>query len=155
MVTLDIHEYDAYDELVREWPIDASEEELRLHWQLLEQLDADEVLVVLPEWLADEKVGFIDGGTPTEFVGRIARETEKAILLDDATAARPLMQLAHRIHHLNAGVENVDDDEDRREWLERQLDAKRQAFNDRADMPRLKDAWLPKSQLVHVGRKSL
>lgn len=152
MTTLDIRDYDDYDTFVREWPTDTTDDDMRLRWQLMGELDADEVLVLLPEWLAEEKVGFVDGAIPTEFVGRIERETEKAILLGDATAARPLVRLAHRIHTLENGLDDATDD-DRREWLAGRLDARRREFADRSEMPGLRDAWLPKSQLIHVVRR--
>ncbi|MFC7157768.1 hypothetical protein ACFQPA_20295 [Halomarina halobia] len=39
-----------------------TEDETRLFWQLLGQLAPDELLFRLPEWLAEEKVGFVEGG---------------------------------------------------------------------------------------------
>jgi len=47
-------------------------------WQLLGLLPEDELLVQPFGWLAEEKVGYVKGNVPTEFVGRIEEETEKA-----------------------------------------------------------------------------
>lgn len=130
------------------------EDETRMVWQLLGRLDPGELLVELPEWLADEKVEFVDGATPTAFVGRIEQETEKAVLLAESAAAGPLMKLAHEIHHLDDGLVKVDDDdEDRRDWLARQRQEKVQQFEQRIHIPGLREAWLPKSQLVHAIRR--
>ena len=145
MTDLDVWEVNTYEEFDREW----DGRDTRLMWQLLEQLDNEEVLVQIPEWLADEKAGYIDGTPPTEVIGRIEQETEQAILLDDAAAARPLMKDAHLIHEL----EQNEGDPDRNDWLERQLADHRRAFESRADVPKLADGWLPKSQLLHVVRR--
>lgn len=104
MTGFDIQEFEDYDDFVRTWhveeldiPLDEARDqglingnETRLLWQLLGQLDDDELLIQIPDWLADEKVGFIDGSTPTEFVGRIDSETGKTILFVDSAAARSL-----------------------------------------------------------------
>ena len=76
----------------------------RMLWQLLGQLDPDEVLVQLPEWLAEERVGYVNGATPTAVVGRIERETEKAIRFSDSANARSLMKLVHRMHHWSKAI---------------------------------------------------
>ncbi len=125
-----------------------NEQETRQLWQLLGLLEENTLLVQLPEWLTDEKIGFTDGATPTLFVGRISRETEDAILFKESAAARPLLQLAHRIHSLENGLETTEADTDRQEWLEDRLRDTRQTFENRDDAPRLADEWLPKSQLV-------
>lgn len=122
-------------------------------WQLLNELAEDEVLIRIPEWLAEENVGYVDGATPTTFVGRIERDTDKAIRFADSASARPLMRLAHRIQSLENGIENAEDDEDRREWLDGRLQEKRQEFENRDDVPGLRDEWLPKSQLLHAVRR--
>lgn len=145
MADLNVREVATYEEFTQEW----GDGETRLLWQLLGQLDSDEVLIQIPEWLAEEKVGYVEGTPPTEVVGRIDRETEKAILLEDSAAARPLMKLAHRIHQL----EQDEDDPDRNEWLDDRLAEHRQAFERREDVPTLADGWLPKSQLQHVIRR--
>lgn len=145
MPTMDVQEVATYEEFVRTW----GEGDTRLLWQLLGQLDDEEVLVRIPEWLAEEKAGYIDGAPPTEVVGRIERETEQAILLADTGAARPLLKLAHRIHEL----EQNEDDSDRNEWLNDRLAEHRRAFERREDVPELADGWLPKSQIQHIVRR--
>ena len=147
MNDLTIHDIATYDEFVQEW--DTEDDSTRLLWQLLGQLDDDEVLVKIPEWLAEEKAGFVEGAPPTEVIGRIERETEKAILLGDSAAARPLMKLAHRIHEL----EQKEDDPDRKTWLNDRLNVHREAFEQREDITTLADEWLPKSQLKTVVRQ--
>lgn len=148
-----IVEYSEYETFASEWDA-ADETEARMLWQLLAELDDDVVLVQLTEWVADEKVGFVDGATPTTFVGRIDQETDKAIRLVESAAARPLMKRAHRIQNLEDGIENVgDDDEDRRQWLEDRLRETRREFETREDVIGLSEAWLPKSQLRHVIRR--
>jgi len=79
-------------------------------------------------------------------VGRIGRETEKAIPLEDTAPAEPSMNLVHRIHEL---VQN----EDRTEWLDNRLAEHRRAFDERDGIPTLADGWLPKSQLEQVLRR--
>jgi len=145
MPDLDVREVATYEEFAQEW----DDGDLRLFWQLLGQLDDEEVLVQIPEWLAEKKAGFVEGTPPTEVVGRIERETDKAILLGDSTAARPLLKLAHRIHEL----ERNEADPERNEWLDNRLADHRQAFESREDVTELADGWLPKSQLLHVVRR--
>lgn len=144
---LNIREYATYDEFARGW--DGSDTDTRMLWQLLGQLDEEELLIVIPEWLAEEKVGFVDGAIPTVFVGRVGEETEKAIRLTETAAARSVMKLAHRIHQL----EQNEDDPERNEWLDHQLRERRREFEQRADAVSLKDEWLPKSQLRQVVRR--
>lgn len=149
-----ITEYTDSDTFAREWQGD-NEADTRMVWQLLGELKADELLIRLPEWLAEAKVDFVDGATPTMFIGRIDRETDKAIRVVDSAAARPLMKLAHRIHHLEAGIQKVGaSDEDRREWLERRLRQTRSEFESRDDVPGLSEAWIPKSQLITAVRRN-
>lgn len=147
MADLTITECATYEEFTRAW--DGSESDTRMLWQLLGQLDPDEVLVQLPEWLAEEKVGYVDGATPTAFVGQIKRETEKAVLFGDAADARSLMKLAHRMHQLEEGNAAGDS----REWLDERLADHRRAFEEREDAVPLQDEWLPKSQLRRVVRR--
>lgn len=161
-----ITEYTDYDAFAREWYADALDEhgvtlqeareqgiitddDTQMLWQLLGELSEDEVLVRIPEWLADEKVGYVDGATPTEFVGRIDRETDKAILLAESASARSLKKLAHRIHQLESG----DADTDRTEWVADRRQELRERFERRDDATTLQDEWLPKSQLLHVVRR--
>ena len=148
MADLNIVEYTTYKEFARAW--DGSDTDTRMLWQLLGQLDEDEVLVQIPDWLAEEKVGFVDGATPTVFVGRIERETEKAVLFSDLADARPLMKLAHRVDQLEQGP----DDADRDDWLDERAEDHRRAFEERGDVVTIQDEWLPKSQLRHVVRRS-
>ena len=125
-----------------------NEQETRQLWQLLGLLEEDALLIQLPEWLADEKIGLTDRATPTLFVGRISRETEDAILFEGSAAARPLLPLAHRIHSLENGLETTAADTDRQERLENRLRDHRQTFENRDDALSLADEWLPKSQLI-------
>ena len=148
-----ITEYATYETFVRDWE-DSTENELRMLWQLLGELEDDEVLIRLPMWLAEENVGFVDGTTPTLFVGRLDRETEKAIRFVDSAAAEPLMKHAHRIHHIENGLETIDHtDTQRREWLEERLRKTRREFEIRDDVTSLTTEWLPKSQLLAIIRR--
>ena len=122
------------------------EDETRLRWQRLGHLDSDELLIQLLEWLAEEKVGYGEGATPTAFVGRIARETANASLCTEAAAADPLLKLAHRMHRLETG----EADPERDDWMEARLQKLRRRFEQRDDAATLQDEWLPKSQLQHV-----
>lgn len=106
---LDITEYATYDDFTREW--DGSDKDIRMLWQLLGQLDGEEVLIEIPEWLAEEKVGFVDGGIPTVFVGQVVEETEKAVRLADSAAAQSLVKLAHRIHKLEQNEDGSEQNE--------------------------------------------
>lgn len=163
MASLNIQEYTDYDVFARNWHADTledqdltlqearnqnllNEDETRLLWQLLGQLDPDELVVQIPEWLAEEKVGFVDGAIPTVFVGRIERETADAILLENTAAARSLTKLAHRIHQLEQNESAADRDG----WLDDRLQEHREKFVQRDDVISLQDNWLPKSQLLHV-----
>ena len=121
-------------------------------WQLLGQLENDELLIQIPQWLADQKVGFVDGRTPTEFVGRIDRETEKAILFTDSASVRPLAKLAHRIHQLETSIEHASND-DHQEWMENRLKQIRERFESREDATTLSEGWLPKSQIQRAIRR--
>lgn len=155
MPDLEITEYSDYETFAQEWQSDGNESddtEVRLRWQLLGQLDDDELLIQIPEWLAEEKTGYIDGQTPTEFIGRINRKSEKAILFADSTAAPPLMQLAHRIHKLKEGLENAASDESRHDWLTDRLQEKHQEFEQRKNITGLSEEWIPKSQVQHAVR---
>lgn len=159
MPELDISEYSDQSTFARDWedyenPLYGQDEDLQMLWQLLGLLDADELLIHLPEWLAEEKVGFVDGKAPTVFVGRIEDETEKAILVKDSASARSLMKLAHRIDHLQQGLEKVTDDEQRREHLQNRLEEKREEFEKRDDVVELQNEWLPKSQIIHVAHQN-
>lgn len=145
MTNLDVQAVATHEEFTKEW----GDGDTRLLWQLLGQLGDNEVLLRIPEWLAEEKAGFVEGAPPTVVVGRIERETEKAILLDNSSAARPLMKLAHRIHEL----EQNEGDSDRNEWLDDRLLEHRREFEKREEVPELADRWLPKSQIQCVVRR--
>lgn len=166
-----ITEYADYDSFAREWHSNTlsdrgislekardrgllNEQGTRQLWQLLGLLDEDTLFVQIPEWLAEKKIGNTDRSTPTTFVGYISRETADAILFKDSAAARPLMWLAHRIHSLEHGIEDTEADDDRRERLEKRLRDNRQKFENREDVDRLSDEWLPKSQLRTVIQRS-
>ena len=167
MADFEIQEVDDYDDFVQEWyaekldvPLDEArnrslinEDKTRLLWQLLGQLENDEFLIQIPQWLADQKVGFVEGRTPTEFVGRIDRETEKAILFADSASARSLTKLAHRIHQLETSIEHTNDD-DRQEWMENRLQQIRERFESREDATALSEEWLPKSQIQRAIRRN-
>lgn len=153
MTEFDVDDYEDFEEFTERWD-DSGDETARQLWQLLGELTEDELLIELPEWLAEQKVGYIDGGTPTLFVGRIVEETEKAIRLADATAARPLMRLAHRIEAVEDGLAKVDLDESRRAWLEERIESLRADFEDREEMASLREEWLPKSQIVAAVRRT-
>lgn len=170
MVDLTVREYTDYDDFAGEWHLETLEEhdvtleearergsinedETRQLWQLMGQLDADELLFQIPEWLADEKVGYVDGATPTTFVGRIERETEKAVRLRDSAAARGLMKTAHRIASLEGGAATTDTDVEREAWLDDRLRQLRRQFEDWSDVDSLREEWLPKSQIRWAGRR--
>ncbi|WP_396612896.1 hypothetical protein ACH9L7_06400 [Haloferax sp. S1W] len=74
MADLDIREYAYYDTFARDLHTDTldqhdvtleaarergliTEDDTRLLWELLGQLDDDELLIQIPEWLADKKIG--------------------------------------------------------------------------------------------------
>ena len=130
-----------------------NEQRTRQLWQLLGLLDSKELLVQLPEWLAEKKVESTDRTTPTIFVGYISNETEDAILFEASTAVRPLMGLAHRMHSLEKGIERTEDDTDRHDRLTDRFREHERKFDDRDDLPSLSDEWLPKSQLVTAVRR--
>lgn len=143
-----------FDDFAGYWEGEVDETGLKMRWQLLGELGADELLIEIPEWLAEEKLGYVTGSIPTEFIGRLDRETDKAILLADSSAAGPLMKLAHRIHSLETGLQGAQHDEDRREWLESRLRENREEFNNRKDGIRLRDNWIPKSQISQAVRRT-
>jgi hypothetical protein len=117
-------------------------------WQLLEQIDDDEVLVELPQWLADENVGYTQGSVPTAFVGRIATESDEAIQLANSAAARSIRKLAHRISQSEQSDPDEQDD-----WLDDRLAEHRKEFKERDDAVSLNDEWLPKSAIVQAVKR--
>lgn len=156
---MDVQIFTDYDAFATAWTsLGHDETSTEQHWALLAELGSEEVLVQVPEWLAEEKVGYVEGATPTTFVGRIDRETAKAIRLGDSAAARPLGRLVLRIHELEASIERLQsapDTEPRRlEWLRQRLGEKRSTAAAREEFPSLSDEWLPKSQLEFAGRRA-
>lgn len=162
-----IREYADYDTFARRWHSETlrdrdvtletareqgliSEKDTHRLWQLLGLLDEDDVFIQLPEWLVDEKTDDVRERLATTFVGRISRETEEAILFKDSSPGRRLMQIAHKIHSLEHGVENTAVDSDRRKRLNDMLQEEHRRFEKRDDVPYLSDEWLPKSQLVTI-----
>ncbi|MFC4987409.1 hypothetical protein [Saliphagus infecundisoli] len=152
MTEIEIDEYGDYGQFAEDWKDD--DVATQQVWQLLGQLEDDELLVQLPEWLAEQKVGFVDGATPTAFIGRITRDTDDAIQFSDAAAVPPLLKLAHRIHQLEEGIENAGDDDSRREWLEDRLADNREPFEQREGVVGLAEEWLPKSQIERAVRRT-
>lgn len=119
-------------------------------WQLLGLLDEDDVFIQLPEWLVEEKTDDVRGSLATIFVGYISRETEDAVLFKNSSPGRRLMQIAHKIHSLENGVENTAVDSERRKRLNDKLQEERRRFEKQDDAPYLSDEWLPKSQLITI-----
>lgn len=170
MPAVELRTFDTYAAFAREWHAatlsergvsleDArkrgllNEQGTRQLWQLLDLLGDEELVIQLPEWVAEEKSGTTDRTTPTTFVGRVRRETDKAILLEDSAAVRPLMSIAHQIHSLEDGLSNTGDDDDRRGGLESKLRETREAFGKRDEMVGLGDEWIPKSQVKIAIRR--
>ncbi|WP_254274511.1 myeloid leukemia factor [Haloarcula marina] len=129
-----------------------NEQDTHRLWQLLGLLNEDDVFIQLPEWLVDEKTGDVRENPATTFVGYISRETEDAILFKDSAPGRRLMQVAHKIHSLEHGIETTAVDSDRRKRLNDKLQEEHQRFEMRDDAPYLSDEWLPKSQLITIIR---
>ncbi|MDQ2056328.1 hypothetical protein [Halobellus sp. H-GB7] len=165
-----ITEYAEYDEFAREYhsgtlaDYDVSLDEARRRglldeqrtqklWQLLGLLDSEELLIQLPEWLAEKKVESTNRTPPTMFVGYISNQTEEAVLFESSAAARPLMERAHRIHSLERGIRHTEDGTDRHGRLVERLREYERKFEDRDELLSLSDEWLPKSQLGTVVRR--
>jgi hypothetical protein len=165
-----VTEYAEYDSFAREWHSETlaeydvslavardrgllDEHRTQHLWQLLGLLDPEELLVQLPEWLAEKKVTSTTRTTPTMFVGCISRETEEAILFESSAAARPLMGLAHGMHSLEQGLTRTADDTDRHARLAERMRELERQFDDRDDLPSLSEEWLPKSQLGTAARR--
>ena len=162
--------YTDYDSFAREWHSDTlsardvnlevarergllNEQDTRRLWQLLGLVGEEKVFIQLPEWLVEEKTDDLQGRLATTFVGRISRETDDAILFEDSSPGRRLMQIAHKIHSLEHGVENTAVDSDRRARLTDKLQKEHRRFENADDIPYLSDEWLPKSQLITVIRR--
>ncbi|WP_433632179.1 hypothetical protein [Halomicrococcus sp. NG-SE-24] len=162
-----IRTYADYDSFAREWHSETlsnrdvtleaarerdliNEQDTRQLWQLLGLLDEDDVFIQLPEWLVEEKTDDVRGSLAITFVGYISRETEDAVLFKDSSPGRRLMQIAHKIHSLENGVENTAVDSDRRKRLNDKLQEEYRRFEKQDDVPYLSDEWLPKSQLITI-----
>lgn len=165
-----IKEFADYDEFAREWHSHTltdrevtlekardrsliNEQDTRQLWQLLGLIDDDSVFIQLPKWLVKEKASGEPENPPTTFVGHISRESEDAILFEDSSPGRRLMQIAHKIHSLERGIENTSPDSDRHEQLNERLQEEYERFEDQDDVPYLSDEWLPKSQLITIVRR--
>ena len=106
------------------------------------------MLVELPQWLADQNVGYTQGSVPTAFVGQIAAESDEAIQLADSAAARSIRKLAHRISQLEQSDSDEQDD-----WLDDRLAEHCEEFNQRDDAVSLNDEWIPKPAIVQVVKR--
>lgn len=151
MASLEVTEVATFDEFLEAWGDSETaldETQLRLLWQLIGQLDEDELLVRIPKWLAEDRAAHGTGAAPTAIVGRMARETEKAVLLEESFEATKLTTIAHSIDRL----ERDEGAGDRNEWLDRRLAEHRQTWAGRYDEPGLTDGWLPKSQILKAVR---
>lgn len=170
MPTLEIRTFETYDSFAGEWHSETlfdtdsslesardrgllNEQDTRQLWQVLGLLDDGDIVIQLPEWLADEKGDFTKRATPTMFVGRVTRETEKAVLFEDSAVVRSLMSLAHRIHSLENGLSHTSDDTDRHDRLESRLQESQAAFRNREGMVGITDEWIPKSQIQLAFRR--
>lgn len=143
MAALNIKTYTSYEAFAAAWS--GSQKETRMTWQLLDQIENDEVLVEIPQWLADEHVGYTQGSAPTAFVGWIETESTDAVQLADSAAAKSLRKLAHRISQLEQS-----DNTESKEWLDDRLAEHRAKFNSRVDATSLSDEWLPKSGILQA-----
>lgn len=146
MAALDIETYTSYEAFATDW--DGSAKETRMTWQLLDQIDDDEVVIELPQWLADENVGYTQGAVPTAFVGQITAESEEAIHLADSAAVKSLRKLAHRISQLEQSDSSEQDD-----WVADRLADHRKEFNNRADAVSLNTEWLPKAEITRAIKR--
>mgnify|MGYP000046419427 FL=1 len=146
MPELGIETYTSYEAFATDW--DGSAKETRMTWQLLDQIDDDKILIELPQWLADENVGYTRGAVPTAFVGRIEAESEQAIHFADSAAAKSLRKLAHRITQLEQS-DNADQDD----WVDDRLADHQEQFNNQDDAVSLNEEWLPKAEILHAIKR--
>ena len=120
---------------------------------MLGLLDPEELLVQLPEWLAEKKVESADRTTPTVFVGYISTETADAIRFEASAPAQPLLGLAHRMHSLEKGINRTESGTDRYERLTNRFQEHERKFYNRDRLPSRADKWLPKSQIGTAVRR--
>ena len=146
MAELPVQAYSTYEAFAQEQSEHFTDTTLPQVWALLCELDADQLFIRIPRWLADQKIGFIDGGTPTDFIGRIDRETGKAVLFTESMSARSLFRQAHLIQHMEQRLTDLSD-ADQRSRVESRLQTHREEFTTRPEHPALDEEWLPKSQI--------
>lgn len=152
-----------YESFTREWHANAlddarghgslDERDIRYLWVLLDLLDEDRVVIHIPDWLSEKKLDVSARDNFNIFVGPVSRETEDALFFENAEAARPLMQFAHRIRSLENGIENTKVGDDRRASLETQLRDKRRNFENRDGGLGLTRTWIPKSQIISAVQR--
>ena len=146
VVELPIQTYAIYEDFAQEHSDQFTDTDLPQVWALLCELDADQLFIRIPRWLADQKIGFFDGGTPTDFIGQIDRETDKAVLFTDSMSAQSLFRQAHLIQHMEQRLTELSD-ADQRSRVESRLEKHREEFTTRPEHPALDEEWLPKSQI--------
>lgn len=166
-----IEAYADYDSFARRWhaatleahelTLDAARErdvinerDTRRVWRLLGLIGENSVFVQLPEWLVEAKSPEGHRSVPTTFVGRIAHETQAAVLFKESVPVRRLMPAARKIHSIERGIENTPPDSDRRKRLRDTLEAAYRKFDAKEAVGYLSDEWLPKSQLVLAVRRT-
>lgn len=159
MAEFGVRVYADIDAFAADWQaLGYSATDTEQYWALLGELKPGELLIQIPDWLAEKKTGFVDSATPTAFVGTIAAETEQAIRVTESAAARPLIRHAHLAQSLETGIDRLATEEspdpDRLEWLKRRLTEVRVALDERQDAPALREEWLPKSQIEFIGRRA-
>lgn len=155
MVELSLQQYTTYEAFADEHSEYFSDTDLPQVWAVFCELDAEQLFIRIPKWLAEQKVGFTDGGTPREFIGTIDRETEKAVLFTDSMPPRSLFRQAHLIQHLDQRLtERAGEDTDQRARIESRLQKHRAEFSTYPQHPVLDDEWLPKSQIELALQRS-
>lgn len=143
---LPVQAYTTYEDFAQAHSEHFTDTDLPQVWALLCELETGQLFIRIPRWLADQKVGFIDSGTPTEFIGRIDRETGKAVLFTESMPARSLFRQAHLIQHMEQRLTDLSD-ADQRSRVESRLRTHREEFTTRPEHPVLDEEWLPKSQI--------
>ena len=153
MAELSVQAYATYETFAQEHSDHFSATDLPQVWALLCELDTDQLFIRIPRWLADQKIGFIDGGTPMDFIGRVDRETEKAVLFVESMPARSLFRQAHLIQHMDQRLADLSDS-DRRSRVKSRLEKHRAEFTTRPEHPVFDEEWLPKSQIDLALRRN-